>query len=194
MVVSTVSSEASSSLPCLPTETGYGAWQIGPMLPEPTAEVAVAMLGDILIVAGGYTCNTFLLDIKSGQWRVGPQRKMHDWNCGDHYGSAVIGTSWFLLGGTGGTKYTTNVVAEFTLANNKWINRKDLQLPIRIASQVVVAIGSMVYQCGGFPLTDKCFSRDFADASVNHWTGLPKLIKKVHHAASGAREPQIHLG
>jgi len=169
------------------------AWKDFPKLPEETAEVTTAIVGDTMVLIGGYTCKTMVCDLTDSRdtWSFGAQRP----DCNDHIASAVVGDAAYFIGGD-----MTDSIQRFVPASNKWkkfggyMPEQETGGSRKLASANIAVVGQDVYMCGGynrgFKVTN-CWKKRFPESSAfdftggNNWEKMPPLLAPVHHAAGG---------
>jgi hypothetical protein len=162
-----------------------GGWQTGPPLPVPRTEVAAAVDGNRIVVAGGYlsdgstTARVDVLDPLRQTRRAGPAlpRPLN------HAAATTLGGHAVIVGGFAGPGHPTT--SAFRLEGSAW--QRLAPLPRRRAAAAAVALGGRLYVVGG--VTDGGLARSLLayDPDRNEWRLLPGPTPRQHLAAAAAR-------
>jgi Kelch motif protein len=161
-----------------------GGWQAGAPLPVARTEVAAALDGNSIVVAGGYladgstTARVDLFDPLHGTWRTGPAlpRPLN------HASASTLGGRAVVVGGYAGPGNPTT--SAYRLAGNAW--RRIAPLPRRRAAAAAATLGGRLYVVGG--VTDGGLARSqlVYDPVRNRWRMLPGPTPRQHLAAAAA--------
>ena len=162
-----------------------GSWQAGPPLPVPRTEVAAAVAGGEIVVAGGYladgtrTARVDLYDPAHGTWRDGPPlpRPLNHAAAASLRGHVVIAGGYARLG----TPTTTAV----RLDGSAW--RRLAPLPWPRAAAAAATLNGVLYVVGGVTEGGLARSALRYDAGRNRWVPIPGPTPRQHLAAAVAR-------
>ena len=167
------------------------AWSLGPTMPRRALEPAVAVLGQQVVVAGGFdtsvsegldiTARVDTFDVISGTWGALPPAPVQ-WT---HGNLAAVGATLYLAGGLEGMPYVARSEA-FALdaVSQRWqpIAAMD-PADARGGSGVVTAPGR-IYLLGGASSTAALATCLEYDIAANRWTHLPDLPAPRAHPAA----------
>jgi hypothetical protein len=165
--------------------TGAGGWQSGPPLPVPRTEVAAAVSGAEILVAGGYladgstTARVDLYDPARAAWRDGPAlpRPLN------HAAAATLKGRAVVVGGYAGPGRPTTTAVR--LEGSSW--RRLAPLPWPRAAAAAVALNGVVYVVGGVTEGGLARSALRYDAAHDRWLPVPGPTPRQHLAAAVAR-------
>lgn len=176
--------------PKLPDGPGT-AWQLGPTMPRPALEPGVGVLGQQVVVAGGFTtvageisARVDAFDIQDQAWTALPDAPVRWTNAN----LATVGATLYLLGGFEGTEQVARGAA-FALdsVTNTWSALAPMaEAEARGAAGVVGAPGR-VYLLGGASTTSALASCLFYDIAADRWERLPDLPAPRAHPAAMRR-------
>ena len=164
--------------------TAAPAWQPEPPLPVPRTEVAAAVGGRELLVAGGYledgatTARTDLYDPARKTWRQGPDLPEPL----NHAAAATLKGAAVVVGGYGAAGPTQVAVQ---LAGDTW--RTLPQLPDARAAAAAVALNGKLYVVGGVAPDGLARQMLVYDRATNRWAALAGPTPRQHLAATAAR-------
>ena len=163
---------------------GAGGWQSGPPLPVARTEVAAAVAGREIVIAGGYladgstTARVDLYDPVRRRWRAGPAlpRPLN------HAAAATLDGSAVVVGGYAGPGEPTRTAIR--LDHSVW--RPLPPLPGRRAAAAAAALQGTLYVVGG--VTDGGLARSMLvyDTRRKRWARLPGPTPRQHLAAAAA--------
>ena len=159
-------------------------WQAGPPLPTPRTEVAAAVAGTEIVVAGGYVADgrtsarVDLYDPARRTWRRGPAlpRPLN------HAAMTTLGAGAVLVGGYAGRGNPTTTALRFD--GSGW--RPLRPLPWRRAAAAAVTLGGRVYVVGGVGSGGLARSMLAYDSVQRTWRALPGPTPRQHLAAATA--------
>jgi non-specific serine/threonine protein kinase len=162
-----------------------GGWQAGPPLPVPRTEVAAAVAGTEIVVAGGYladgqtTARVDLYDPVRRSWRQGPDlpRPLN------HAAAASLRGSAVLVGGYADVGNPTTTAVR--LDGDAW--RPLPPLPQPRAAAGAAALNGLLYVVGGVAGSGLAHSMLRYDPVQNRWAALPGPTPRQHLAAAAAR-------
>ena len=160
-------------------------WQTGPLLPAPRTEVAAAVAGSEIVVAGGYlgngrtTARVDLYDPARHTWRRGPAlpRPLN------HAAATTLGPSAVVVGGYASFGNPTTTAVQFD--GTAW--RQLHALPWRRAAAAAVTLAGRVYVVGGVTAGGLARSMLVYDPRRDRWDALPGPTPRQHLAAAAAR-------
>ena len=169
-------------------------WRSGPALPEGVQQAAIASLGDVVYVTGGFlkdsdgadNARLWILDPRRGFWVEGPPmpgpRAMH--------GMAALDGKLYVAGGEGGDAEKVYV---FDPSEQKW-SVHDAALPEPRAGLAVVAAGGKLFAIGGRFSDGQVTGRvDILDPADTSWQSGPALPEpRAGHAATVA-DNSVHV-
>lgn len=166
------------------------AWQLGPAMPRRALEPGVGVLGQQVVVAGGFvdelelTARVDAFDVQDQAWRALPDAPVR-WSNGN---LATVGATLYLLGGLEGTDQVAQGAA-FALdsVSQTWRTLAPMaEADARGAAGVVDAPGR-VYLLGGASTTGALASCLFYDTIADRWDRLPDLPAPRAHPAAMRR-------
>jgi hypothetical protein len=181
---------ACASTPAAPDAPG-SAWSLGPTMPRRALEPGVAVLGQQVVVAGGFdtslregldiTARVDAFDTAVSTWGTLPDLPVR-WT---HLNLATVGDALYLVGGLEGVQYTAHGES-FVLdpVDHRWraiaaIDPADA----RGAAGVVTAPGH-IYLLGGASSTAALATCLEYDVALDRWTALPALPAPRSHPAA----------
>jgi N-acetylneuraminic acid mutarotase len=152
-----------------------GRWLLGPPLPTPRSEVAVAATGGVLYVIGGYANGDVdqplveAFDPRTGRWRAGAPlpRGLN------HVGVAALGGKIYAIGGF--QRQNRDAVADcfaYDPPRDRW--RKVAPLPTKRGSVSVAALGGKIHAVAGRD-RESVTTHDVYDPATNRWTSAAPL-------------------
>jgi N-acetylneuraminic acid mutarotase len=166
------------------------AWQSHPPLPEPRTEVAAAVAGGEIVVAGGFTAdggNSVRVDafsIAGNRWRRLPDLPV----AVDHAAAASANGRVYVVGGYGRDRAPLD--AAFALENGAW--RRLASLPDARAAAAAAIAGGRLYVLGGVDGRRGLARVAFAlDLRSGRWTRIPGPSPREHLAAA-AEGPRVY--
>jgi N-acetylneuraminic acid mutarotase len=159
-------------------------WQSGPPLPVPRTEVAAAVAGSEIVVAGGYradgttSARVDLYDPTQRAWRRGPSlpRPLN------HAAMTALGKRAVLAGGYAGRGNPTTTAVSFD--GTAW--RELRPLPWPRAAAAAATLDGRVYVVGGVAAGGLAHSMLAYDPRRDRWRALPGPTPRQHLAASAA--------
>jgi non-specific serine/threonine protein kinase len=160
------------------------SWQQGPPLPTPRTEVAAAVAGSEIVVAGGYladgrtTGEVDLYDPARRTWRRGPALPQPL----NHAAMTTLGGDAVLLGGFAARGNPTTTALR--LEGGAW--RKLHPLPWRRAAAAAVTLGGRVYVVGGVTAGGLAHAMLAYDPRSGRWRAFPGPTPRQHLAAAAA--------
>lgn len=161
-------------------------WSRLPDMPVPRAAMAVGVMGDKLVVAGGARdrvpkSDAFAFDFGTHEWSR--LASMHSRR--EHVGDAVAGDSLYVLGGRAPDSLAVDTAERFDLAANRWETLPPM--PVPVGGLAAVADGNRVIAIGGGDDgrgTVTGAVQEFDPAS-GEWSLLPSLRTPRHgHGAT----------
>ena len=186
------------SLLVLPVEAaGGGAWEKRAELLEPNSETAVAGLGGMVYVIGGYpssrsTVSTVqVYDPGRNTWALlAPLPEPLN-----HTMAAAVGGRLYVIGGQTSTRGNAlmagfvNSVYAYDPVTHRWT--KKAPMPTQRSSGVTGVIDGKIYVAGGRPPR----GNDFAvyDPAKDAWKVLPKLPTQRNHLAAGVAGGKFYV-
>jgi Kelch motif protein len=159
-------------------------WQEGPPLPTPRTEVAAAVAGSEIVVAGGYladgrtTARVDLYDPARRTWRRGPALPLPL----NHAAMTALGGGAVLVGGYAGRGNPTTTAVRFE--GTAW--RRLRPLPWRRAAAAAVTLGGRVYVVGGVTDGGLAHAMLAYDPRRDRWRAFPGPTPRQHLAAAAA--------
>jgi non-specific serine/threonine protein kinase len=161
---------------------GGGGWRTDAPLPVPRTEVAAAVGGGRVVVAGGYladgttTGRVDLYDPAAGRWRQGPALP----RAVNHASAATLDGEAVVVGGyvARGTPSTLAVALE----QGRWRSLPTLVAPRAAAAAAV--LGGRLYVVGG--VTNGGLARRMLVYDGRGWKRLPGPTPRQHLAAAAA--------
>jgi non-specific serine/threonine protein kinase len=159
-------------------------WRAEAPVPVARTEVAAAVGGREILVAGGYledgqtTARTDLFDPVAKTWRPGPDLPV----AVNHPAAATLRGAAVVIGGyeTGGPSRLA-----VQLAGDSW--RQLPQLPVPRAAAAAVALKGRLYVVGGVTVNGLAQSMLAYDPATQRWTFMPGPRPRQHLAAAAAR-------
>ena len=168
-------------------------WQRHAPLPEPRTEVAAAVLGDRIVVVGGFVAsgaNSALADvysIRENRWRPLPSLPV----AVDHAAAASARGKVYVLGGYGADRRPLRTA--FVLERGRW--RRRAQLPEPRAAAAAAVSRRMLYVVGG--VEERAGLARVAlvlDLATGRWSRAPGPTAREHLAAAAARGRVYAIG
>jgi hypothetical protein len=159
------------------------AWQAGPPVPVPRTEVAAAVAGKEIAVAGGYladgssTARTDLYDPARRTWRRGPDLP----EAVNHAAAASLSGTAVVAGGYASGGPVRTAVA---LVGGRWRTLPPLPAPRAAAAAVV--LGGRLYVVGGVAAGGLAQNALEYDPKLHRWRFLPGPAPRQHLAAAVA--------
>jgi non-specific serine/threonine protein kinase len=159
------------------------AWQTAPPLPVPRTEVAAAVSGKEILVAGGYladgstTARVDLYDPATMTWRDGPGLPLPL----NHASAATLRGAAVVVGGYGAAGPTTTALQ---FAGDGW--RTLPPLPFVRAAAGAAALKGRLYVFGGIGPYGLARSMLVYDPDTRRWSTLPGPTPRQHLAAAAA--------
>jgi N-acetylneuraminic acid mutarotase len=163
-------------------------WSRMPDLPEPRGAMAVGVVGDRLIMAGGALGLTakpdaFSFDFRTRRWSRLPEMPSRR----EHVGQAVVGDKLFVLGGRSEEVLASDVAEVYDVGEQRW--ERLPKMPQETGGLIAVAVDGNVVAVGG--------GNDMAgtvtgavqrwDLQKRRWTLLSGMRTPRHgHAATAA--------
>jgi N-acetylneuraminic acid mutarotase len=159
------------------------SWSAGPEVPVPRTEVAAAVSGREVLVAGGFeadgstSARVDLYDPERRRWRRGPDLPvaLHHAAAASLRGAAVV------LGGYGSDGPTATAVR---LRGRAWEPLP--RLPVVRAAAAAVALRGSLYLVGGVGPRGLARSMLVLDPAARRWRALPGPSPREHLAAAAA--------
>jgi len=154
-------------------------------MPKATGEVAGAVIGDAMYLAGEDNTETFKFDFKTNKWSTVASR-IH---AGNHNSAHVIDGLWYIVGGIDANSYGT--VQIYNTKTDTWKEGKTM--PWDGGSVCSAYIDGYIYACGGVQgfedghrrggtnTTAQCGKYDVA---TNSWTYMKSMPYGRNHAAT----------
>jgi hypothetical protein len=161
-----------------------GGWQAEPPVPVARTEVAAAVAGGEILVAGGYladgstTARVDLYDPARRSWRRGPDLPEPL----NHAAAATVSGQPIVVGGYGASGPTRIAIR---LERGAW--RSLRRLPWARAAAAAVALNGRLYLVGGVTQNGLARSMLMYDATHERWMPLPGPTPRQHLAAAAAR-------
>lgn len=162
---------------------GDAAWAPVALLPVPRAAHAAALVGDRVVLAGGFTLGNALLpqvdvyDTAAGAWSRGPDLPVPR----DHLGAAAVADLVYAVGGEeGGHDANVAAVHRWDPADPTapWVEVAPLPRPR--GSLAVAVLEERILAVGGQDLERTFDDVDAYDAVRNAWVPLPPLPTARH--------------
>jgi len=159
-------------------------WQAEPPVPVARTEVAAAVSGREIVVAGGYledgstTARVDLYDPVARTWRQGPDLPEPL----NHAAAATLERAAVVVGGYGASGPTRVAVQ---LAGDAW--RPLPTLPAPRAAAAAAALNGRLYVIGGVAASGLAKSMLAYDPRTRRWSLLPGPSPRQHLAAAAAR-------
>jgi N-acetylneuraminic acid mutarotase len=160
-----------------------GEWRIEPPLPTPRTEVAAALTGREILVAGGFaedgssSARVDVFDPVARTWRTGPELP----EALNHAAAATLRGTAVVLGGYGANGPTRTAV---TYAGDAW--RSLPKLPVARAAAAAVALHGRVYLVGGVAPGGLARNMLAYDPAMRRWSSLPGPTPRQHLGATAA--------
>jgi N-acetylneuraminic acid mutarotase len=160
-----------------------GGWQAEPPVPLPRTEVAAAVSGSEIVVAGGYvqdgstTARVDLYDPARRSWRRAPDLPEPL----NHASAATLSGKAVLVGGYGASGPTRTAVM---LAGGAW--RALPPLPYTRAAAAAVALKGKLYVVGGVTQGGLARSMLMYEPARSRWVPLRGPTPRQHLAAAAA--------
>lgn len=123
-------------------------WSRMPDMPEPRGAMAVGVVGDRLIVAGGALGltakpDTFAFDFRTGKWSRLPDMPSRR----EHVGQAVVGDRLFVLGGRSQEVLASDVAEAYDVGERRW--QRLPKMPQETGGLIGVSVDGDVIAVGG---------------------------------------------
>jgi len=166
-------------------------WQRLAPAPSERTEVAAALAGRTIVVAGGYRADgatvptVELFDLDTGRWSAGPPLPL----AVNHAMAATVGGKAHVFGGyTGGNAPAT---AAYRLDGDRWTALAPL--PAARAAGTAVAIGDRVYVAAGIaPGGTLAAEMLVYDAAANRWSTVPGPPTRREHLGGAAAKGLVY--
>ncbi len=166
-------------------QNGEAAWSERAPLPEARQEVAVAELGGLVYVLGGFRSNGSIADTveiydpDGDTWTVAAPLPvgLH------HAGAASVGGRLYVIGGFTDFLFSpVDSVFEYDPNANAWTAKAPM--PAARGALGIGVLNGLIYAVGGSPLARE---RDLAvyDPGADTWTELPGMPTPRNHLAAG---------
>jgi N-acetylneuraminic acid mutarotase len=156
-----------------------GAWDAGPALPVPMAEVAGGVIGGKMYLFGSGSGATLSYDFAAGAWSS-PTALAQRPHKGDHHAAEVVNGKLYLFGGMGGG--SEGQVQIYDPATNRWSAGADM--PFAAGSSASAVIRGKVYVAGGIVGSSTTARTACYDPATDTWTELAPMPRARNHAAS----------
>lgn len=124
------------------------AWSRMPDLPEPRGAMAVGVVGDRLVVAGGALGliakpDAFSFDFRTRMWSRLPDMPSRR----EHVGQAVVGDKLFVLGGRSGEDFASDITEAYDVSERHW--ERLPRMPQETGGLIGLAVDGDVIAVGG---------------------------------------------
>jgi hypothetical protein len=184
-VVGAAALAACSSAPEHAVDAPTSAWRLGPVMPRAARDPGVALLGQQIVVAGGFdasgqlTTRVDAFDIADAAWRSLPDAPVA-WASSN---LAVIGATLYLAGGLDGTGAHGETFLLDPI-DQGWQSVQAIDPAAARGAAGVVSVPGRIFLLGGASSTgvvDTCLQYDII---ADCWTPLPPLpVARAHPAA-----------
>jgi hypothetical protein len=156
-------------------------------MPTPVGEVAAAIIGDNMYLAGQKERNTYVYNIPTNTWSVGPTRKYQ----GNHHGTLVHDATWYMIGGFGSS--ASHIQKLNPTTDTAFSNEADMPADYTPGSPCVGVIDNDIIIAGG-NLDDVTYDKTYIYNLVSKtFTEGPAMPLKRNHAACGVVDGKLYV-
>jgi hypothetical protein len=175
----------------------FEGWSMGPTMPLPRSEHAVALFQNKVWVLGGYPPGRLPSDLvqvydpATVRWTLGPRlpQPMH------HIMTAVVGGKLYVIGGEleGASTGKPEVFVATTYVHDPAVGGWTASAPMPTARSGggAVAIGGKIYVAGGRPPGGAAF--EVYDPATDSWEKLPDVPTQRNHLVVAALDGKVYV-